>query len=572
MERPRRRIQHKLVAAFIAMGLIPSVLSAVIVVRGIGRLVERDIEAQIERASALLSARLEEALGESERAAVRLLADERIFPEVFALKDAAKLPGDLPEPLLALWVLGRTVELDYGEWPDGVTLHRTVLSVLVPGQTETALAGTVAPVSYEGKAGSLIVGLQLSGVFAQSIEDETGVNVRLYQVRAHGAETDPQYVEVAGLSLTGEQKEQLFKEGRELFLRRAVLHGQGYTLKVLPIRSERGNVIALALLGIPERHNFEEVVRAEPFFPLLFAMVLFLAAAIGYPLARGVSKPVRNVARSARAVAAGDLNQHLDVRSRDEVGDLAEAFNQMLEKLREMRAMEEELHRKERLASLGEMAAAVAHEIRNPLGILRSSAQRLGRRVSTLEEKELAGFVVAEVDRLDKVVEDLLQFARPREPRFERRSLRELLERAVKLAGPGLARNGVSCEVRCPEEVVVEADGEQLVQALLNLILNAADAAGEAARAGTAGEGKVTVEGRRLPDAVEIAVSDNGPGVPEEVAPRVFDPFFSTKADGTGLGLSIVQKIVEDVHGGQVRLERAGGPGATFLVRLGRRT
>ena len=565
MERPRRRIQHKLVAAFIAMGLVPTALSAFVVVRGIGQLVERDIHRQIELASELLSSRLESALGDSESVARKLVGDDRLFPEVFGLKDAAKLPADYPEPLLALWVPGRAGDMQYGEWPENVVYHRTVLSVLVPGQTESALAGTVVPMSYQDKAGSLIVGFQLSGVFAQQIEDETGVNVRLYQVKAPGGEPGgvPEQVEVAGLALTEEEKRLIFDEGGELFLKRTQLHGQSYTLKVLPVRSERGNVMALALLGIPERHNFEEVVRAEPFFPLLLAVVLLLAAGIGYPLARGVSKPVRIAARIARAVAMGDLGQHMEVRSRDEVGDLAQAFNQMLEKLREMRAMEEELHRKERLAVLGEMSAAVAHEIRNPLGIIRSSAQRLGRRANTDEERELATFVVEEVDRLDTVVEDLLRFARPREPRFEERELCELLERALKLAGPGMEERGASCELRCSKDAVVHADPEQLVQALLNLLLNAAEAAGQG--------GTVILEGRQTESGVEIAVSDDGPGVPEGIAPRVFDPFFSTKADGTGLGLSIVKKIVEDVHGGEVVLERAGGPGTRFVIRLGRK-
>jgi signal transduction histidine kinase len=233
-------------------------------------------------------------------------------------------------------------------------------------------------------------------------------------------------------------------------------------------------------------------------------------------------------------------------------GRLAEALAALRDSQR--RALEIE-----KLASLGRAAAGVAHEVRNPLGVIRSSAALLLERVSNgdQDQQKAARFIVVEVDRLDGFVRRLLDFARPVTPERRPTDLRTLLERVQMLAGPSL-------EVTVsegPDLPVVDAD--LLSQAVLALALNARDAAGES--------GRVRVEAAAERSTLRIEVADDGPGVGEGDAGRIFEPFVTTRPRGTGLGLPTAQRIAE-AHGGSLRLEGRGlgpeGRGARFVLQV----
>ena len=216
----------------------------------------------------------------------------------------------------------------------------------------------------------------------------------------------------------------------------------------------------------------------------------------------------------------------------------------------------------EKLAALGQLAAAIAHEVRNPLAVIRSAAQGLAeaRTPADAEAERASAFIMAEIDRLANIVNSLLAFARPLHVEPRSVSPGELFDRAVLLAADELTAKQVRlARDESPALPPAWADPDLLCQVLLGLLANAA----EAVPAG----GEITLGARVSDGAVELAVTDSGPGVPRELRDRIFEPFFTTRPRGTGLGLAVAKEIVE-AHGGRIVVGERPGGGARFIVRL----
>ncbi|HOJ74285.1 MAG TPA: ATP-binding protein [Phycisphaerae bacterium] len=271
-------------------------------------------------------------------------------------------------------------------------------------------------------------------------------------------------------------------------------------------------------------------------------------------------------------------NATLTQRER-ELGAIIDAYNQVTEQLKqsherlrdEVARLREELARKnrqlrrrERLAALGEMAAGVAHEIRNPLGGIQLFASLLQKDLQgSPAQARLVNKIAQGVASVESIVTDFLEFGRPRDP--EPRPLRvdAVVREAVELALHRAAESGVRIETVVPGDLNMVSDAAMIKRALLNLLLNAVDAS-----RGVDGGGQVTVGARMQdPEHVNIAVADNGPGVPAELMDRIFNPFFTTKDRGTGLGLAIVHQIAE-LLGGNVQVANAPQGGAVFSMCL----
>jgi signal transduction histidine kinase len=223
-----------------------------------------------------------------------------------------------------------------------------------------------------------------------------------------------------------------------------------------------------------------------------------------------------------------------------------------------------ELQRRERLAALGEMAAGVAHEIRNPLGGIGLYASLLERDLKDrAEQQEIARRIGVGVRNLESIVGDILAFAGGPEPTCHRVRVGELIDEALTQAMPRAQETGVQTEVHLSDEALeLCCDAGQIERALLNLLLNAIDAAGEGGRVWVRACGRPDSEG-----LVPISVEDNGPGIPPHAMQRVFNPFFTTKDTGTGLGLAIVHRIIES-HGGRVSVGNRKGGGASFVLSV----
>lgn len=233
----------------------------------------------------------------------------------------------------------------------------------------------------------------------------------------------------------------------------------------------------------------------------------------------------------------------------------------ILRDLREIRELQGEVRRSERLASLGRLASGVAHEIRNPLSSIKGFAQYFRDKFEKdSQDKSYAEIVIEEVERLNRVITQLLDFARPKELRLQSYPLSQVIEHSLKLVQGNFEKKGISLKTSLLEEKV-EVDWDQMTQALLNIFLNAMESMDDT------GELRVKTALKPEKKGVEISISDTGPGISRENLSRIFDPFFSTKKKGTGLGLAITANIIE-AHKGEIAVESEEDKGTTFKILL----
>jgi signal transduction histidine kinase len=240
---------------------------------------------------------------------------------------------------------------------------------------------------------------------------------------------------------------------------------------------------------------------------------------------------------------------------------LEESYLKLQQQSERIMAVEEQLRRAEKLSTLGEMAAVLAHEIRNPLGSIRGTAEILKDDYRPGDPKhEFIEIQIRETERLNRVVEDFLRMARPQPSEMTSCSLVEELETVVTLVSRDALKRGVSILFDpFTGESGIHANGEKLRQAFLNIVINALQA--------TPSGGNVTIAINRIESGLEISFIDSGSGIDADSLSKIFDPFFTTKPDGTGLGLAITKKIIES-HGGVLTVESEAGKGTIVSVRL----
>jgi len=289
---------------------------------------------------------------------------------------------------------------------------------------------------------------------------------------------------------------------------------------------------------------------------LLLALLVgapLLAAAVTITIARSVARPLVDLSQGAARLAAGDLDTRIPVHSSDELGALAEQFNSMTVALKEH---QQRLVDTEKLAGIGRLAAGVAHELNNPLGVILGYAKLLERRADEEARADLR-VIQDETLRAKEIVEGLLDLSRPQEAPGESVDLRAAVDEVVGRLGDAGLLEGVAVAVR--GAAAAQGSPAKLRQVLSNLLRNAAEASGRG--------GRVEVLLSQASGEARVAVSDSGAGIDEGVRARLFEPFFTTKERGTGLGLAISRGIAH-AYGGDIEASNARGGGALFTLRL----
>lgn len=352
-----------------------------------------------------------------------------------------------------------------------------------------------------------------------------------------------------------------------------------------PIRSIDDQIIGILYVGILKQ-PFDDVYRNTLVMFAGIALGGMLLIVIGAVLiARRISRPLRTLEGAARQIADGDFNREVVVDAPEEVQHLATSINQMAKKLaaekqeledwgntlekrvqeraEELKKIHSQLFRSEKLASIGKLAAGVAHEINNPLtGILTNSSLLLEDLDKGDPRHEDLDIIVKETIRCREIVKRLLDFARQTKPQKKLTNVNALIENITLLVRNQASFRNIDIVKNLTEDLPeILSDTDQIQQVFINIILNAAEAM-------TKG-GTLRIESAMTKDGefIDVRFTDTGPGIPEEHRERIFDPFYTTKEHGTGLGLSISYGIIEQ-HGGTIGVESCIGKGSTFSVLL----
>ena len=349
------------------------------------------------------------------------------------------------------------------------------------------------------------------------------------------------------------------------------LEGTPWLASYFPLRLDDGRVGALT---IRESLSSEaDAVRRTVVHTLVTTGAVALLAGLVTSLLGiwMVGRPVAQLMDKARRVGAGDLSGPIELVARDELGDLAREMNAMCDRLdAESRARQhalEQLRHAERLATVGRLAAGIAHELGTPLNVIAIEAKRIALgRVSGDGAAEGGRAIAQQAQRMTDIIRQLLDFARRRTPKPSDVDLGELARETLLLVNALAMRQRITPRITERERVRVQVDSGQLAQVLTNLMVNAIQA--------MPGGGEIEIETGRDSAAdparpAFVRIRDHGCGIGEEALPRIFEPFFTTKdvGQGTGLGLAVAHGIIEE-HGGIIEVESREGEGATFTVRL----
>ncbi len=353
--------------------------------------------------------------------------------------------------------------------------------------------------------------------------------------------------------------------------------------RVLELTAPAFGPTGVQVLAIRYLISYDSVDRRLAEMRTYFLRIALSTLVCSLPLvalvARRVTRPIKKLTDRARAVARGDLESRIRIYNRDEIGVLATAFNDMSESLSvsrteltdknraliqandDLRRVQEQLLRSERLAAIGQLAAGVSHEIDNPVGIILGYAELLRADLGEDDDRRQdVDAIIAECRRCRRITGGLLGLARSGPVSRELVNLEVLVDGTVRSLRPQKLFKEVVTEISVARPLpLILGDPDQIRQVLVNLMLNAAQA--------MEGVGRMTLALGREGQQVVLYVGDSGPGIPEIVQPRVFDPFFSTKGagEGTGLGLSVCRKLMED-QGGEISVEQSLGGGARFRL------
>jgi two-component system NtrC family sensor kinase len=389
-----------------------------------------------------------------------------------------------------------------------------------------------------------------------------------------------------GTRVSQEVNDAVLKEGKA-WIDRAFVVNDWYITAYEPIKNINDEIIGILYVGMLERPYIDTTNQVIFAFAVMAIILVALLLVILYFSTSRIINPLQRVVFATQKIAKGDLSHKLNVKSRDEIGDLAKSFDQMTEELKiankkliewgktlerkvgertkELTEMQAHLIQSEKLASLGKLAAGIAHEINNPLGgILIYSHLLLEDTDKGTDHYESLKKIVKETSRCKDIVRSLLEFARPKEPEMVLTNINEIVDKSLSIMERQAFFQNISLKKMYSSDLPkIVIDSAQLQQVFMNIILNAAEAMD--------GNGNLTIrtslDGKG--SAINIEFIDTGHGIKEEDRKRLFEPFFTTKevGKGTGLGLAISYGIIQK-HQGIIRVTSQVGKGSTFTIKL----
>ncbi len=411
----------------------------------------------------------------------------------------------------------------------------------------------------------IIGGIRLDKSFLATLEPPAGMRVMLYENAGasgfspdHLISGDGQLEDVQQLAPIIQEAQHDHRESGE------IIHTSSgdETVNSFPLTGNNTQILGVLLVTSSRQIYNELRVQIRAVALVAASAGLILAILLSSWAATRVTRPVEELAKAARDVAAGNWNVNVDVTRRDELGELAESFNRMTRDLLDHR---EKLVQSERVAAWRELARRLAHELKNPLFPLQLTIENLlrarehGQQQFDETFQESATTLLTEISNLKSIIAKFSDFSKMPQPQFQQVKLGELLESVSKLHQAQFNKAKITCRLEVSAPAPIAADPELLHRALSNLVLNAVDAMPEG--------GNLTLRASENQYGVHVEVSDTGKGLAPEECANLFTPYYTSKPRGTGLGLAIVQSVVSD-HGGKISVSSEPGRGTTFIIDL----
>ncbi|WNF54524.1 ATP-binding protein [Pseudomonas sp. SG20052] len=558
-------LQRKLVLAFWLVSVIPTMIAAELAATTLSQIFDSNVRIWLQESTQIVEDEITEIRRDNARAAQLFLRYTRPPTDRLSSKHD-KLTTDIADSMgidVVALVRNSDHKVVFSTAADDIvrqisTESKALLQTLQVGGIPTGTVVSTFETDQDGIDYKLVIATYLDSSFLTSVADVHSLDLRLYLAKADDFSeifsTQRFEDHPAAVPEKIEQTLRSTKQPIEQFTNR-------YSGIYRPILNESGELQGVIFSGLLRHTSLVGLVNQSNLFILIFLLSSAASLAVGWIVSQRLTKPLRGLSKGVQAVIAGDYRQRLAVTGGDELAELSSTFNHMSERLGELQHLESQLRRRDRLHALGEVAMGLAHEIRNPLGIIKTATQLLHRRADLPEtDKRHLEYVVSEVSRINDLITDFLDFAKPSAPMRSTQAARPLVDDLIGFCAPELASHNIDVHIddQAPG-ATLHVDARQLKQAGLNLIVNAIDAMPDG--------GRLTVAISSESPYTVISISDTGQGIEPDMLERIFTPFVTTKASGTGLGLAKVFSIMEG-HDGRIECVSEKDAGTTFTLYI----
>jgi signal transduction histidine kinase len=561
----RWSVQRKLVLAFWLVTVIPTMIAAELAATTLSQIFDSNVRIWLQESTKIVKDEIGDILHDNARVAQLFLR----YTKPPSSRQAAKhdkLTADIAAAtdidVVAL-IRSSDHKIVFTTAADDIVKQINLASnavlqtVQVAGVTTGVVVSTFET-SEDGVDYQLLVATYLDSSFLTSVADVHSLDLRLYLANPNGFSeifATQRFVDhPSRIPSSIEAALRSTKQPSEQFT-------SNYSGLYWPIFNDAGELQGVIFSGLLRHTSLVGLVNQSNLFVLIFLLSSALSLGAGMLVSQRLTRPLRDLSEGVSAVISGNYQHRVAVSGGDELAQLSSTFNHMTERLGELHHLEAQLRRRDRLHALGEVAMGLAHEIRNPLGIIKTATQLLHRRADLPEtDKRHLEYVISEVSRINDLITEFLDFAKPSAPLRTVQAARPVVEEILGFCGPELSTHNIDAHIddQAPGATIY-ADAKQLKQACLNLILNAIDAMPEG--------GRLTLGIRSVSGNTVISIADTGEGIPSDMIERIFTPFVTTKASGTGLGLAKVFSIMES-HDGSIECVSEKDAGATFSLYI----
>ena len=561
----RWTVQRKLVLAFWLVSVIPTMIAAELAATTLSQIFDSNVRVWLQESTKIVKDEISETLADNARAA-KLFLQYTHPPSSSKAVRHDRLSTDIADAMgidVVALIRDSDHKVVYSTVSDNIVgqislAPNAVLQTIDVDGVPTGTVVSTFATRQDGEDYQLLVATYMDSSFLTSVADVHSLDLRLYLSNPKG------FAEIFS-SQRFEDRQPVVPHAIEQILRTTRQPSEQFTSRYSglywPILNDTGELQGVIYSGLLRHTSLVGLVNQTNLFVLIFLLGSVLSLTVGWLVSERLTRPLRALSEGVRAVTAGDYNQRVAVSGNDELAELSSTFNHMTVRLGQLHHLEAQLRRRDRLHALGEVAMGLAHEIRNPLGIIKTATQLLHRRADLGDnDKRHLEYVVSEVTRINDLITEFLDFAKPRAPVRCVQPARPLVEDILGFCKPELESHRV--EARIDDQApgaTLYADARQLKQACLNLIINAIDAMPDG--------GHLTVGIAQEDDYTVISITDTGEGIAPDMMERIFTPFVTTKASGTGLGLAKVFSIM-DSHDGRIECVSDKGAGATFNLYI----